>query len=501
MKTCVIYCRVSSKEQVEGTSLQMQERLCSDFAVKLGMNVEKIFIEEGESAKSANRPAFQKAIRYAVDHCKTVGAVIVYKLDRFARNMEDYVQFKVLLKKYDIKLLSATEQLTDDPVGKFCEGMLALVAEFDNDIRSVRSKSGMIERVKQGVWVWNSPVGYYRSFQGDNIQPDPKSEKIIAKGFDDYAAGKHTFASLADWFNIEGLQTTLGKKLLPQTVQKMIRNPLYCGRIEAFGLNVKGNFAMVSEEIFDRCQAVADRFSKADEVRVPKNPNFPLRGLVSCEMCGQRLTGSFSTGKSGKKFGFYHHGSKKCEVSSSVGKDKLEEMFRTLIAEIQPNAEYSERFKRAVVRVWKEKYKVLGRETKDLHGRLERLMASRQKAFDHHLNGKYSDAEFEEQKLRLDAQAQEVRAEIAGTQLQEYNIDEVLSYAFRFVRTLDVQWAKGTYEEKSSLQQLVFSKGVVFDGENFGTPETSLIFQIKKTHPEDESLLVTSPGVEPGLQA
>ncbi len=100
-KKAVIYCRVSTKEQVEeGNSLVTQERLCKEYALKHGFDVAHIFIEQGESAKTADRTELQKLLKYCTDRKNQIQAVIAYKIDRVSRNMDDYSQIRLVLKKY-----------------------------------------------------------------------------------------------------------------------------------------------------------------------------------------------------------------------------------------------------------------------------------------------------------------------------------------------------------------------------------------------------------------
>ena len=96
-KRVVIYCRVSSKEQVDNTSLESQERFCREFATRQGMEVTRVFIERGESAKTADRPQFQAAVKFCIEKRQGVGFFLVYKVDRFARNQEDHMAMRAVL--------------------------------------------------------------------------------------------------------------------------------------------------------------------------------------------------------------------------------------------------------------------------------------------------------------------------------------------------------------------------------------------------------------------
>src|SRR3990167_8403696 len=142
----IIYIRVSSDEQVKGTSLDDQESRCRKYCDENNIKVLKaeVFRDEGASAKSANRPEFLNAIEYCRKNKGAVNVFVVWKLDRFARCIDDHVIVKKTLLEYGTILYSVSEPAVNgDPTGKLLGGMLALISEFDNDIRRQRCMNGM----------------------------------------------------------------------------------------------------------------------------------------------------------------------------------------------------------------------------------------------------------------------------------------------------------------------------------------------------------------------
>jgi site-specific DNA recombinase len=158
----VIYCRVSSKEQVEGTSLESQEQACQEYARRHNLTIAKVFVEEGESAKFADRTQLLELLNYCRDRSRKVEILVVWKLDRFARNVEDHYTIKAALKKLGVQILSVTEPIQADPNGKLLETILAGFAQFDNDVRALRTVQGMQQRLREGIWPFRPPLGYRR---------------------------------------------------------------------------------------------------------------------------------------------------------------------------------------------------------------------------------------------------------------------------------------------------------------------------------------------------
>lgn len=118
LKQAVIYCRVSTKEQVdEGNSLNTQEKQCRDYATKNGFEIVQVFVEQGESAKTADRTELKKLLALCSDKKKKIESIIIYRLDRLSRNTDDYSHLRLLFKKYGVEIRSTSENFEDTPVG------------------------------------------------------------------------------------------------------------------------------------------------------------------------------------------------------------------------------------------------------------------------------------------------------------------------------------------------------------------------------------------------
>ena len=159
MKNAIIYCRVSTSEQVEGTSLDFQEKLCREHAIKLGFNVLKVFVEEGESAKTADRTQLKAMMEYSVKNYKEkeIKLLVIYKIDRLARMTEDYLAIKGYFNRLGIKIDSTTENIEDSPTGRLVENMIANIAQFDNEVRAERCRNGLVEAFRAGRYALKAP--------------------------------------------------------------------------------------------------------------------------------------------------------------------------------------------------------------------------------------------------------------------------------------------------------------------------------------------------------
>jgi site-specific DNA recombinase len=504
-KRGIIYCRVSSLDQVEGTSLDSQERLCHEWAERQKIKIVKVYIERGESAKTANRTEFTKAINYCKEN--KVNSFIVYKLDRFARRVQDYSNIKDTLRQFGTELMSATEPFSNGPAGIALEQMLSVFAEFDNNVRRERTVQGMQERIKQGVWVWQCPVGYHRVKDGENISIDPAKSIYIKMIFEEYAKGVYTFKALSELVSNKGFRTHFGCKPTQQIIEKILKNPIYCGIIKAWGQEIDGSFeGIVSKELFAQCQP---GYQTGTTPRSSNNPEFPLRKLVVCSECKQPITGSNSTGRRSKKYAYYHHHKQNCEKSLFLPKETFEQMFVEYLDSITPDEKYEKLFKAIVIDIWKNNYKVIDQANSQVRKEITILESERQEIFELHRKKIYNDQEFDEQRNKINERIKQKNLLLQDKVNESFDMEEVLDHCFKFVRYTSNTWLKlsNVFAERLQFQKRVFDGSIEFDGVKFsGTANLTPIYRInkeysqnKKTSSERSSYLVTPPGIEPGL--
>lgn len=306
----VIYCRVSSREQVEGTSLESQEHACREYARKNNLAVQKVFLGQGESAKFADRPELLELLDYCKNKKNQINVLIVWKLDRFARNVEDHFSVKAVLRKHGVEVASVTEPINGDPTGRLMETILAGFAQFDNDVRAARTKLGQAHRLREGIWPFKPPLGYVAPKAGKKLrpdQPDPKSFELIKRAWHLFLTGTYKKADVVRFLNEWGVRAYRGKPITPQLVDRMFCQPYYAGILKDpwTGEEYPGHHQqMVTPEEFARVQRImAGRSNRHTYQKL--NPAFPLRGHVLCPNCRTPLTGALSTGKLGVRYPYY----------------------------------------------------------------------------------------------------------------------------------------------------------------------------------------------------
>ena len=246
MVGAVIYIRVRTKEQTENLSLSTQLKACEEYCDRQGFEVLGRFREEGESAKTADRTELQKLLHFCRTNKGQVQFVVVFNLTRFAREKYDHFALRAHLKSLGISLRSATEPIDDTSTGKLMEGVLAAFAQFDNDVRSERTRGGMKAALELGRWTFLAPLGYLNAPRstGKSLIPDPERAPLVKRAFQDFATGRFTKDEVRKNVIALGLNTRRGKPVPSQTFDAMLRNHIYIGRIdvEDFGGPRRGDF-------------------------------------------------------------------------------------------------------------------------------------------------------------------------------------------------------------------------------------------------------------------
>ena len=499
-KRGIIYCRVSSLEQVDGTSLESQERICREYAEREGIEVVAVFIDKGESAKTADRPQFLQAIAFCTEKKNHIDRFIVYKLDRFARSQDDHVAVRAKLKLHKVELRSVTEPINDSSTGRLMENILSSFAEFDNSIRTERSSNGMKERLKQGYWVWQAPLGYKRTEKGGVMIPDQNAH-FIRLAFTQYAKGTHTYKSLATFLFKKGFSSKTGRMIPFQTIQKLLQNPLYAGLVQKpeWGIEVTGKHEpLVSQKLFATCQSSGRTHTPTKKRQ--HNPDFPLRRLITCAHCQKPLTGSYSTGRGGKKHPYYHHYCTDCPHTSSIKKTELETEFVSYLQRINPNLAFANAFREICLDLYETKQKEAVSQNRSLEQRLNALNERKVTIFDNFEEGIYTKTDFLERKRAVEREIYAVSAQKFETLPPFAEFEAKLKQYLETVTNTPDTWLKLAErpDERLRFQNFIFESTIPYEKiSGLGTATLSPIYNAYQLWSTDSSSLVTLRGIEP----
>jgi len=303
----VIYARYSSDNQRE-ESIEGQLRECKAFAKAKGLQIVGTYVDRALSAKTDNRPEFQKMIRDSAQ--KKFEVVIVWKLDRFSRNRYDSAKYKAALKKNGARVVSATEAISDGAEGILLESLLEGMAEYYSAELAEKVTRGMIENALKCKYNGGSVLVGYTIDTEQNYQIDPITAPIVLDIFRKYADGC-TIMDIVRDLEIKGLKTSKGKPFEFNAVARMLHNRRYLGEYRFKEVVVPdGMPQIVPQELFDKVQARLKINAEAP-ARSKAKEEFILTTKLYCGKCGSFMVGESGTAKNGTTHRYYKCGKAK----------------------------------------------------------------------------------------------------------------------------------------------------------------------------------------------
>ena len=291
--TAVIYARYSSDNQRE-ESIEGQIRECTAYAEKNGITVVKHYIDRALSAKTDNRPDFQQMIKDSEKRLFDI--VLVWKLDRFARNRYDSAHYEYQLERNHVKLVSATEPISDSPAGIMVKSMLTGMAEYYSAELSEKVVRGMTENVLKGKYNGGTiPIGF-KVDEEKFFQIDPLKAPFVVEAFQRYNDGA-TMKELMNWLNDSGVTTNRNQKFTYNSVQTLLTNKRYIGENHFKDIVMPDSIpAIVDKDLFEEVQQKIKKNSRAP-ARHKAEDDYLLTTKLFCGMCGAMMFGECGTGR------------------------------------------------------------------------------------------------------------------------------------------------------------------------------------------------------------
>jgi site-specific DNA recombinase len=334
-KRAFVYLRVSSEGQVntgydrEGLSIAAQREAAEDKAAQLDAVIVREFSDPGKSAfvdlhKRTDFLAMLDELKALNQRESTrIDYVIVWALNRWARNQLDHWRTRELVKAAGARIVSITEPMVgeDTPESFFMEGMFALNNQYESMKTGRNVAQGIYQKAKSGGTYGWTRLGYLNDVerlpdgrQVPSVSPDPERAPFLTVAFQLYASGTYSLSQLSTELYRLGLRSRPRKNRPPQKVataslQRILRDPYYAGWIVyKRGTDDEQTFRgrhdpLTDEDTFDRVQALLDEKRVSGE-RSQKHQHY-LKGSVFCGECGKRLVYGLSRGKNGQRYAYY----------------------------------------------------------------------------------------------------------------------------------------------------------------------------------------------------
>lgn len=324
----VIYARFSSHGQRE-QSIEGQLLDCHEYAKREGIVVIDEYVDRAKTGRLDDRPAFQRMIKDASRGQFQV--VLVWMLDRFARNRYDSAIYKQRLRKYGVRVVSVKENISEGPEGIILEGVLESVAEYYSANLSSNIRRGQRENISGGLHCGGrTPFGF--KSVGVKLVPDERNAPIIREVFRRYADGTSK-TDIVKWLGETGARTNKGKPFTFSSFNRTLSNTTYIGRLMRNGEEIEGAAEpIIEQDVFDRVQERLKATARAPAASKAK-VEYMLQGKGFCGHCGNTLIGESGRGSKGATYNYYTCSARKRRRTCKKANERKDDLERYIVTQ------------------------------------------------------------------------------------------------------------------------------------------------------------------------
>lgn len=446
------YVRVSTGKQDE-LSPDSQAKLLKDYAKSHGYVVSKIFYEVGISGRKAGkRPEFQKMIGLAKASDHPADAILVWKYSRFARNQEESIVYKSLLKKkHNVDVISVSEPLVDGPFGSLIERIIEWMDEYYSVRLSGEVTRGMKEKAERGGYQARPPLGYKIVTHKEPPVIVPEEAEIVKLIFEKYANENLGIFEIARLLNMHNFKTSHGKEFERRSIEYILQNPTYCGMIrwnrtinesneirpESEWIVTDGEHpAIISKELFGKAQERYKREYRPRGARPVSTYKHWLSGVVKCPACGRTMTANTIRNNTRvySHFRCYGYTKGKCMANNSISSIKLEPAVLESIKTVLDNGKITYRKIEAKTDDTVDLKTILEDQIKKIDVKLQRIKEAYMNGIDTMEEYKENKQAVQEEKQHLEKQLSEIKEEKSNSKdddedmlLRVKNVYDILS--------------------------------------------------------------------------
>jgi site-specific DNA recombinase len=472
-KTAVIYTRVSTEEQaVKGNSLADQEEVLRKACEYDGVEIIDHIQDDGHSAKTFNRPAFQHFFDCLKSGRIKVDFLYVVRWDRFSRNMENGFLMLRDLRNYgvEVKCLEETYD-TSDPSAVMLRAIKMAEPEMDNRRRAKNSQMGIRRTLKEGRYATGAaPIGY--SWDRSGIRPMIKpndNASLVKEAFELYSTGLYSIES------VRKLLQEKGMNIQKTAFNRMLRNRIYVGNIIVPELGdeeeqtvVGIHEAIVSMELFDKVQHVLAKVLEKNAARAEKviyKEELPLRGLLQCPKCQTSWTGSGSKGNGG--IYFYYHCQNGCKERIKAEEANL--AFSDYLKSFQVSFEVSSLYMAIMEDIFKTKEGDREKEIARYQKNLNELEAKLLKVDEMFVDGDLERDSYQRIKASTKDEIQRLQIQLSRLKNTDSNFMKYCRYGMSLLGNLGSYYQQASPYIRKKLLGSIFTGKLIFENGNYRT--------------------------------
>jgi site-specific DNA recombinase len=478
-----LYIRVSTSEQAEfGFSVPAQSKLLKEYSQQNSWRIYDIYTDNGLSGKSAsNRPELQRLLEDA--KLGKFQKVLVWKINRLARNVIDLLEITEELNRHQVSLQSISEQFDlSSPLGQFTLQMMAAVGELERKTIAENIQMGRHQRNKRGIYCGASILGYetrtiaYQSQRRKTTELYivPEEAQLVRSIFLMYSEGKGLKA-IVNFLNINGFQSKHQKPFSISTIRKILNNPVYIGNIQYFEPSLQQNVIVeghhepiIPMELWNKVKERLRNNQRKPSKIIERC--YPLSSILRCPICDSSMIPFNTTQhrKNGQKVTYHYYicnqyqnkGIAVCKPNS-IPADKIEQL---ILSKLKNIINHPSLLKDIVGRInssLEEKQKMLQRQIGSINKQLNETKSKKQRCFSLFEDEVMDKATFvdrissyKEQEASFSKEKEQVEFEISQLILKLVSFQEVQSLLIKF----EELWPSASEEQQKVLVKSLIEK-------------------------------------------
>jgi len=468
--------RYSDPKQDGGTSTEVQVDVCTAYCEKQVFSIIAHHKVEAKSAKASNTVRLIELLEFCKQYQGEVKYLIIFKVNRFARDVSSHYYLKTELLKMGIVLRSATEPIDESPTGELMETILAGLAQFQNSIKREQVKISMRKLLEKGIWQWRCPTGYINKKNAFDKATTPEVDENCAYAityiFDEFARGATAQTALEKELAGQKIYNHKDEKISfsVQLIDKILRNPFYVGTlyVPKWDEEFVGVHKPLTDPItYNKCQKLLG-ISKETEERLSFNPDFPLKDKLVCKYCDEKMTAAVCKGNS-KFYDLYYCYNKSCTNPNkkSVPKIDFENEFFEYLKGVRPDKKKFKGFADALIKRYEQRQSEFTTKASTIRKQIDILEEEKGNLIKLGRQGALDAEELKVEKGKIKKSIAECKLQLNEIHEEEFKIEMLLEYAEAFFRTVHLFWLEALPQQKVKLQRILFPYGITYSYPGF----------------------------------
>ncbi len=477
-RNVVIYTRVSTDEQKEnGFSLQDQYAKLVKHCERGNFNILAHY-QDDHSAKNFNRPSFNAFLEDVKSKKIKPDMFLCVRPDRFSRNLENTLSMLTKFRKFGIEFRTLENHTDlDSPESLLPFIVNNLLPQIDNERKGLNTKQCMRQAMREGRTMGRPPVGYMNDKINKTIVLHPTNAPLIKKGFELLSGGVYSIEEVRQMLIKDGLRNCCKQNFL-----YTVKNPYYYGLIkipawkdepemEVIGLHEP----LISREVFDEVQDIISGRKKNTPSKLTRKDELPLRGHLSCQRCGGKLTGSRSTSRNGSRI-FYYHCQKGCKerFRADASNESFEEFLGSFVISEQVLGLYIEILKDVFGQGEVER----NRQLKIIDDNIEKVKSRLYNLENNFLDEKIDVQDYQGMKRRLQSEIEELGDRKEEFTIEKTDLEKYFEYGSAFLYDMKKYYREAPLEIKQKIDGSIFPENLVFSENKYRTTQINKLLKI-----------------------